>query len=99
MKIAKHYQLLKYIYIYVTYVYIYIYVYCFPGSSSGKKSSYNAGDPALSLGREDPLVKGSFIYIYIYKNIYNVNNYCYWHQNRRDYIAIDPGMYHYLELE
>ena len=30
----------------------------FPGSSVGKESACNAGDPVLSLGQEDPLEKG-----------------------------------------
>ena len=30
----------------------------FPGSSNGKESAGNAGDPARSLGQEDPLEKG-----------------------------------------
>ena len=29
----------------------------FPGSSAGKESTCNAGDPGLILGREDPLEK------------------------------------------
>ena len=30
----------------------------FPGVSDGKESSFNAGDPGLILGWEDPLEKG-----------------------------------------
>ena len=30
----------------------------FPASSDGKESSFNAGDPGLILGWEDPLEKG-----------------------------------------
>ena len=30
----------------------------FPGGSDGKESACKAGDPVLSLGLEDPLVKG-----------------------------------------
>ena len=30
----------------------------FPGSSSGKESTCNAGDPSSILGQEDPLEKG-----------------------------------------
>ena len=30
----------------------------FPDSSVGKESTYNAGDPGLILGWEDPLEKG-----------------------------------------
>ena len=36
------------------YIYIYIYIHiCFPGNSSGKESTFNAGDPSLipGLGR------------------------------------------------
>ena len=29
----------------------------FPGTSAGKESTCNAGDPGLILGREDPLEK------------------------------------------
>ena len=29
----------------------------FPGGSDGKASAYNAGDPASTLGREDPREK------------------------------------------
>ena len=30
----------------------------FPGSSAGKESTCNAGDPVQFLGQEDPLEKG-----------------------------------------
>ena len=30
----------------------------FPGGSDGKQSAYNAGDPGLTPGQEDPLEKG-----------------------------------------
>ena len=35
----------------------------FPGSSAGKESAYNAGDPGSILGWEDPLEKGMATYL------------------------------------
>ena len=34
----------------------------FPGSSAGKESACNAGDPAQILGWEDPLEKGPAVH-------------------------------------
>ena len=35
-----------------------IYYLSFPGGSDGKESACSAGDPAQSLGQEDPLEQG-----------------------------------------
>ena len=36
-----------------------IYYLSFPGGSDGKESACSAGDPAQSLGQEDPLEQGT----------------------------------------
>ena len=46
------------LYVWSTYLGLGALLDSFPGSSAGKESTYNAGDPSSIPGSEDPLEKG-----------------------------------------